>query len=40
MKQCWRYLRRPVREGIPTELDVEATVAKVGREGILQDKQW
>ncbi|MFP4124616.1 VWA domain-containing protein [Coleofasciculus sp.] len=35
MKQCWRYLRRPVREGIPTELDVEATVAKMGREGIL-----
>lgn len=35
MKQCWRYLRRPVRQGIPTELDVEATVAKIGREGIL-----
>ncbi|MEQ9237901.1 phosphorylase family protein [Coleofasciculus sp. E2-BRE-01] len=35
MKQTWRYLRRPVREGIPTELDVEATVAKIGREGIL-----
>ncbi len=35
MKQCWRYLRRPVREGIPIELDVEATVAKMGREGIL-----
>ena len=34
MKQCWRYLRRPVREGVPTELDVEATVAKMGREGI------
>ena len=35
MKQYWRYLRRPVRQGIPTELDVEATVAKIGREGIL-----
>ncbi|MEJ1932195.1 hypothetical protein WDZ92_18315 [Nostoc sp. NIES-2111] len=34
MKQCWRYLRRPVRQGVPTELDVEATVAKIGREGI------
>jgi len=37
MKQCWRYLRRPVREGVPTELDVEATVAKMGHEGILLD---
>jgi uncharacterized protein with von Willebrand factor type A (vWA) domain len=35
MKQSWRYLRRPVREGIPTELDAEATVAKISREGIL-----
>jgi hypothetical protein len=35
MKQCWRYLRRPMREGVPIELDVEATVAKMGREGIL-----
>ena len=35
MKQCWRSLRRPIRQGIPTELDVEATVAKIGREGIL-----
>ncbi|MDZ8226516.1 hypothetical protein [Nostoc sp. ChiVER01] len=35
MKQCWRYLRRPVRQGVATELDVEATVAKIGREGIL-----
>ncbi len=35
MKQYWRYLRRPVRQGVPTELDVEATVAKIGREGIL-----
>jgi hypothetical protein len=35
MKQCWRYLRHPVRQGVPTELDIEATVAKIGREGIL-----
>lgn len=35
MKQCWRSLRRPIRQGIPTELDVEQTVAKIGREGIL-----
>ena len=35
MKQTWRYLRRPVREGIPVELDVEATVEKIGRNGFL-----
>lgn len=35
MKQSWRYLRRLVREGLPTELDVEATVAKTVRQGIL-----
>lgn len=35
MKQSWRCLRRLVREGIPTEFDVEETVAKIGREGIL-----
>lgn len=35
MKQSWRYLRRPVREGATTELDVEATVEKMGREGTL-----
>jgi uncharacterized protein with von Willebrand factor type A (vWA) domain len=35
MKQCWRFLRRPVRQGVPTEFDVEATVAKLEREGIL-----
>ncbi len=34
MKQSWRYLRRPVREGVATELDMEATVEKMGREGI------
>ncbi|NEP01734.1 MAG: hypothetical protein F6K58_24380 [Symploca sp. SIO2E9] len=35
MKQNWRSLRRLVREGVPTQLNVEATVAKMGREGIL-----
>jgi uncharacterized protein with von Willebrand factor type A (vWA) domain len=35
MKQSWRYLRRPVREGVATELDVQATVEKMGREGFL-----
>ncbi len=35
MKQSWRYLRRPVREGPPVELDVEATVNQIGRQGIL-----
>ncbi|MEL6442211.1 MAG: VWA domain-containing protein [Cyanobacteria bacterium J06621_8] len=35
MKQSWRYLRRLVREGVPIELDVEATVAKTIRQGIL-----
>jgi uncharacterized protein len=35
MKQSWRYLRRLVREGPPVELDVKATVERIGREGIL-----
>ncbi|MEG3955878.1 CoxE [Microcoleus sp. herbarium2] len=35
MKQSWRYLRRPVREGPPVEFDVEATVNQIGRQGIL-----
>ena len=35
MKQGWRHLRRPVREGPPEELDVQATIEKVGRDGIL-----
>jgi len=35
MKQCWRFLRRPIREGIPTELDIQGTIAKVSQEGIL-----
>lgn len=35
MKQIWRYLRRSVREGPPTELDIEATVNQFGRQGLL-----
>lgn len=35
MKQSWRYLRRPIREGTPAELDVEATVNQIGRQGML-----
>jgi uncharacterized protein len=35
MKQSWRYLRRPVREGPPVELDIETTVNEIGRLGML-----
>ncbi|MEI2577456.1 hypothetical protein [Scytonema sp. PRP1] len=35
MKQICRYLRRPVREGAATELDLEATANQIGRQGIL-----
>jgi uncharacterized protein with von Willebrand factor type A (vWA) domain len=35
MKQSWRYLRRLVREGAPTELDVDATIDQIGRHGLL-----
>jgi uncharacterized protein with von Willebrand factor type A (vWA) domain len=35
MKQSLRYLRRMVREGPRTELDVEATVSKIGRQGVI-----
>ena len=35
MKQSWRSLRRLIREGVPTELDLEATIAKLEREGTL-----
>lgn len=37
MKQSWRYLRRPLREGQLLELDIEATVNQIGRQGILLD---
>lgn len=33
MKRNWRYLSRPVREGILTELDMEATVRNISRQG-------
>ncbi len=35
MKQSWRYLRRPAREGPPVELDLESTVKETGRQGVL-----
>lgn len=35
MKQSWRHLRRFVRQGLPTELDIETTIEQVGRLGIL-----
>ncbi len=35
MKQSWRYLRRMLREGPSVVLNVEETVKKVGREGVL-----
>lgn len=35
MKQSWRHLRRFVRQGLPTELDLEATIEQFGRIGIL-----
>jgi len=35
VKQMWRFLRRPVREGKATELDVEATIKQIGHQGLL-----
>ncbi|BAZ12917.1 VWA containing CoxE family protein [Calothrix sp. NIES-4071] len=35
LKQIWRHLRRIVREGVTTELDLEATVNQIGRQGLL-----
>ena len=35
MKQSWRYLRRPVREGPLVDLDIEATINKIERQGML-----
>jgi|GEM_PF-573799 len=35
MKQSWRFLRRLVRSGLPTELDVEATLNQISRQGIV-----
>lgn len=34
MKQNWRYLRRLVREGPATELDIAATIDQWGRQGV------
>jgi uncharacterized protein with von Willebrand factor type A (vWA) domain len=34
MKQSWRFLRRMVRTGTPTELDIEATLDQISRQGI------
>ncbi len=34
MKQSWRHLRRFVRQGLPTELDIEATIEQVVRQGV------
>ncbi|MBM0744090.1 VWA domain-containing protein [Phormidium sp. CLA17] len=35
MKQSWRHLRRMVREGMATELDVAATVQRIAHDGML-----
>lgn len=35
MQQSWRHLRRMVREGPPTELDVDETVRRIMRQGLL-----
>ncbi|MFN6563858.1 MAG: hypothetical protein RMY28_029235 [Nostoc sp. ChiSLP01] len=34
MKQIWRYLRHPVREGPKIELDVAATINQIGCQGL------
>lgn len=35
MKRSWRYLNRRVREGVRSELDVEATIHQIGQQGVL-----
>jgi uncharacterized protein len=35
MKQSWRHLRQPVREGPDTEVDLRATLDRLGRDGML-----
>ena len=37
MKQSWRYLRRPVREGPLVELDIEATIEKISQDGMFRE---
>ncbi|MEM7725499.1 MAG: hypothetical protein AAF208_03905 [Cyanobacteria bacterium P01_A01_bin.45] len=34
IQQNWRYLRRPIREGGLTEIDIEATVEQIIQEGV------
>ncbi|QEI43841.1 RNA polymerase sigma factor SigA [Dolichospermum sp. UHCC 0315A] len=33
MIQTWRYLRRPVRQGLSAELDIKATINQIGLQG-------
>ncbi|MBW4577995.1 MAG: hypothetical protein KME42_00275 [Tildeniella nuda ZEHNDER 1965/U140] len=35
MKQSWRYLRRFIREGALTDVDIDATIHRVGQQGLL-----
>lgn len=35
MKQSWRYLRHMLRSGVATELDVEGTIERISRQGVL-----
>jgi len=35
MKQSWRYLRHPIRQGRPTELNIEKTIEEIGRNVLL-----
>jgi uncharacterized protein len=35
VKQSWRFLRRRVRQGMPVELDIPASIDQLVREGIL-----
>jgi uncharacterized protein len=35
MKQGWRYLRQTVREGPATEVDLQATIDRLGHDGVL-----
>ncbi|MEM7553302.1 MAG: hypothetical protein AAF378_04245 [Cyanobacteria bacterium P01_A01_bin.84] len=34
IQQNWRYLRRPIREGTLTEIDIEATVKRIMEDGV------
>lgn len=35
MKRSWRYLNRRVRQGVRSELDIEATIQQIGQQGVL-----